>query len=343
MNLFCDCPNTKQTSCIFGMPLFLLGLSAIAVMSALLLSDIAHAQLLSDATGLVNRISIPTSDNVYEVVITSSFDVLDYTFDATARQLTLHTGVGLSNNIAEIIIPTNLLSGKFTLYVDDMRHNVTVKSTDTISFLVLNFADDTDAGSRDGHTIDIIGTKTSAVPSPSPSPSPTTDHFSSNASLSESSDDDIDNDNTISDIGDDDSADIDHSDKGGGGCLVATAAFGSESSNYIQHLREIRDTKIASTESGRLFLGAFNSIYYTFSPFVADYERENSVFKDATRIYLGPMLLSLGIMNHAESGSEMGVLAYGMLVLALNAGVYVVAPVVLAMFASGSYAKRHIA
>lgn len=340
MNLFCDRPSTKQTSCIFDASPLLLGLFAIAVMSALLLSDVAHAQMLSGATGLVNRISIPTSDNVYEVVITSSFDILDYTFDAAARQLTLHTSTGLSNNVAEVTIPTNLLSGKFTIYVDDMQHNVTVKSTDTISFLVLKFADATDAGSRDGHTIDIIGTETSVVPS---SPSSTaTDHFSSNVSLSESGDNDIDHSDAISDIGGDDSADMDHSDKGGGGCLVATAAFGSELNHYIQQLREIRDTKITSTESGRLFLGAFNSIYYTFSPFVADYERENPVFKDAMRIYLGPMLLSLGIMNHAESGSEMDALAYGILVLALNAGVYVAAPAALVMFASSSYAKRHV-
>ena len=66
----------------------------------------------------------------------------------------------------------------------------------------------------------------------------------------------------------------------GGGCLIATAAFGSELSPQVQFLREIRDNTVLQTESGTSFMAGFNQFYYSFSPIVADYERENSTFKE---------------------------------------------------------------
>ena len=68
---------------------------------------------------------------------------------------------------------------------------------------------------------------------------------------------------------------------GGGGCLIATAAFGSEMAPQVQFLREIRDNTVMSTQSGTAFMTGFNHFYYSFSPYVADYERENPVFKEA--------------------------------------------------------------
>lgn len=315
---------------MYCMSLFLLGL----FVCVLFVDDAVYAQLLSDATGLINRIDIPINDDIYEIVITSSFDISDYAFNATEKRLTLQTSAGLSENIAEITIPVNLLSGNFTLHVDGIQqHDVVVKSSDTISFLVLRFVDDdTSANSRDGYVIDITGTETSV-------PLSSVHSSSSNALLSESTDDI--NNNIFNDIVNgnaNNNTDISN----GGGCLVATAAFGSELNYHIQQLRETRDVKIASTESGRLFLHTFNSIYYQFSPFIADYERENPLFQDATRIYLGPMLLSLGIMNSAETGSEIHVLTYGVFVIALNIGMYVVAPIaIVVMFASRFYTKCH--
>ncbi|SVC84979.1 uncharacterized protein METZ01_LOCUS337833, partial [marine metagenome] len=72
----------------------------------------------------------------------------------------------------------------------------------------------------------------------------------------------------------------------GGGCLIATAAFGSELSSQVQFLREIRDNTVLQTESGTIFMAGFNQFYYSFSPIVADYERENSTFKEAVKITL---------------------------------------------------------
>ena len=65
----------------------------------------------------------------------------------------------------------------------------------------------------------------------------------------------------------------------GGGCLIATAAFGSELAPQVQLLREIRDNTVLQTKSGSIFMTGFNQLYYSFSPTIADYERENTNFQ----------------------------------------------------------------
>jgi len=82
-------------------------------------------------------------------------------------------------------------------------------------------------------------------------------------------------------------------DSNGGGCLIATAAFGSELSPQVQFLREIRDNTVLQTESGTSFMTGFNQFYYSFSPAIADYERENPAFKEAVKITLTPLLATL--------------------------------------------------
>jgi len=72
----------------------------------------------------------------------------------------------------------------------------------------------------------------------------------------------------------------------GGGCLIATAAFGSEMVPQVQFLRELRDNTVLQTESGTSFMAGFNQFYYSFSPAIADYERENPVFKEAVKLTL---------------------------------------------------------
>ena len=81
----------------------------------------------------------------------------------------------------------------------------------------------------------------------------------------------------------------------GGGCLIATAAYGSELSPQVQLLREIRDNQLLNTEAGSAFMNTFNDVYYSFSPYIADIERENPLFKEAVKISLTPMLSSLSI------------------------------------------------
>ena len=114
--------------------------------------------------------------------------------------------------------------------------------------------------------------------------------------------------------------------KEGGGCLIATAAFGSEMAPQVQFLREIRDNTVMSTQSGTAFMTGFNQFYYSFSPYVADYERENPVFKEAVKVTLTPMLTSLTLLNHVNVDTEEEMLGYGIGIILLNIGMYFVAP-----------------
>ena len=115
----------------------------------------------------------------------------------------------------------------------------------------------------------------------------------------------------------------------GGGCLIATAAYGSELASQIQQLRELRDDKLLQTESGSSFMAGFNQFYYSFSPIIADWERENLVFKEAVRIAITPMISSISILNYIDMDSESEVLGYGISLILLNVGMYFVAPAVV--------------
>jgi len=112
----------------------------------------------------------------------------------------------------------------------------------------------------------------------------------------------------------------------GGGCLIATAAFGSEMAPQVQFLREIRDNTVMNTQSGTAFMTGFNHFYYSFSPAVADLERENPVFKEAVKVTLTPMLTSLTLLNYVEVDTEEEMLGYGISIILLNIGMYFVAP-----------------
>ena len=111
-----------------------------------------------------------------------------------------------------------------------------------------------------------------------------------------------------------------------GGCLIATAAYGSEMAPQIQQLRELRDNTVLSTQSGIAFMSGFNQFYYSFSPSVADLERENPVFKEIVKIGLTPMLSSLSLLNHVDIDSEQEMLGYGVSIVLLNIGMYLGIP-----------------
>ncbi len=115
----------------------------------------------------------------------------------------------------------------------------------------------------------------------------------------------------------------------GGGCLIATAAYGTELAPQVQFLREIRDNTVLSTTSGVAFMTGFNTLYYSFAPVVADMERENPMFQEAVRAFITPMISSLSIMSLSEGGSEAEVLVFGISVIALNLGMYFAAPAIV--------------
>ena len=121
---------------------------------------------------------------------------------------------------------------------------------------------------------------------------------------------------------------IDIPESNGGGCLIATATFDSELAPQVQQLRELRDNQLLQTENGMAFMKSFNDFYYSFSPVIADYERENPSFKEVVKVTITPMLFSLSTLNHVELDSEQSVIVYGMGIITLNAMMYLGLPVI---------------
>jgi len=82
------------------------------------------------------------------------------------------------------------------------------------------------------------------------------------------------------------------------------------------------------TSSGSAFMDGFNSFYYSFSPTIADWERENPMLKETVKMAITPLLTSLSILNYVDMDSEAKVLGYGISLILLNIGMYFVAPAV---------------
>ena len=97
----------------------------------------------------------------------------------------------------------------------------------------------------------------------------------------------------------------------------------------VQFLRELRDNTVLQTESGSAFMTGFNQFYYSFSPTIADYERENPAFKEAVKITLTPLLTSLTLLQYVDIDSESEMLGYGISIILLNIGMYFIAPAIL--------------
>ena len=248
-----------------------------------------YGQILSDATGLVNRFDVQSGGYTYEVEIVSNFDVTDFNFDENEEKLTLHIASGLENNLGEMIIPQDLLGGNFTFYLNDQEIFPMTKSNEKISFVTLTF---TGIGN---HTLDIFEINDL----------PETNDKEQNKST-------ITNPPAME-----------------GGCLIATATYGSELSNQVQHLRELRDNSLLQTKSGTGFMILFNNFYYSFSPNIADYERENPIFREAVKLSITPMLYSLSLFNYVDLDTEYKVLGYGTGIILLNIGMYFVIPLII--------------
>ena len=244
---------------------------------------------LSDRTGLLTRLDVNTSGHTFEVVTVSNFEILDHEFNKNEKRLTIFINSGLEDNLGEVTIPQNLLGGNFTFHVNDVESIQKFKSSERISFITLNF---TGIGEN---KIDIIGT----------------DALVGVKEIVEVVPDEI------------------TYEESGGGCLIATATFGSELAPQVQQLRELRDDKLLRTDSGKSFMNSFNTIYYSFSPQIADYQRENPVFKELVKVGITPMMTTLSLMDNAQTESE--VLFLGISLIILNVGMYVGLPAIVIM------------
>ena len=161
---------------------------------------------------------------------------------------------------------------------------------------------------------------------PAPMPRDAGDDGMTDAPPAPSDADAMDADADAMDADDTDAADTATADDDGG-CLIATAAYGTEMAPQVQALREVRDAALLQSGSGAAFMSGFSAAYYAFSPAVADLERENPVFRGAVALLIAPMVATLSVlMPMADGGSEASILLYGIASMAAIAGIYVAAP-----------------
>jgi streptogramin lyase len=124
----------------------------------------------------------------------------------------------------------------------------------------------------------------------------------------------------------------------GGPCLIATATYGSELSDEVQFLRNFRDGSIMKTNAGSNFMIVFNAWYYSFSPTVAQFIRENSAARTTTRFALYPLMaiLRLGAASFYlfPTNLEAGAVLAGLLVSSLIGVVYVTIPLTVLLACS---------
>lgn len=123
----------------------------VIIFTSLLLSPSAFGQYF-DTPGLVNRLPVETGGYIFEVIIVSSFDVPDYQFSSEEKRLSLIISTSVSNNLAEIQIPKNLINGNFTFYLNGQEISADVKTNEKISFITIEFP------GKGLHKLDIIGT-----------------------------------------------------------------------------------------------------------------------------------------------------------------------------------------
>jgi len=72
---------------------------------------------------------------------------------------------------------------------------------------------------------------------------------------------------------------------GGGGCFIATAAFGSKYENHVQLLRRFRDLYLMPYRIGSTFV----KTYYRYSPPMADFISEHDTLRTMVRYSLIPL------------------------------------------------------
>ena len=88
-------------------------------------------------------------------------------------------------------------------------------------------------------------------------------------------------------------------------------------------------------------MAGFNQFYYSFSPTIADWERSSPALKEAIKITLIPLLTSLSILNYVDVDSEEEMLGFGIGIILLNLGIYVLGPV-LGVMKFGNYTKHKL-
>ena len=111
-----------------------------------------------------------------------------------------------------------------------------------------------------------------------------------------------------------------------GGCLIATATFGSPMAAQVQLLRDFRQNTIYSSAAGTQFMIAFETWYYSFSPTIADFINDHPLTKPPMRVILTPLLGILSLSKYMSLAfafhTELSVIVAGLIASSLIGLVY---------------------
>lgn len=236
----------------------------------------------------------------FDVRVASNSTVKEVKFSGEQKKVSVIVeGKSGTKGVSQVEIPKGLVSGKMAVMIDGKiaadDQVIVTQNTETKTALEINY-------NHSVRTIDIAGTNTVEAQEAGEEMKEATQEVGSEVT------------EAAEEIG------------STGGCLIATATFDSEMASQVQFLREIRDETVLNTASGTAFMSGFNQIYYSFSPTIADWERQNPVFKEFVKITITPMISSLSILEHADPNSELSVLSFGLSIIGINLGMYVAIP-----------------
>jgi hypothetical protein len=93
---------------------------------------------------------------------------------------------------------------------------------------------------------------------------------------------------------------------GGGGCFIATAAYGSPMEEHVRILRDFRDRFLLTNPAGKVFV----DIYYSYSPYIADFITEHETLRSAVRLGLLPFVGLSWVMLNIDPVAGLGFILF---------------------------------
>jgi len=129
------------------------------------------------------------------------------------------------------------------------------------------------------------------------------------------------------------------------GCIIATAAYGSEMHPDVLAVRQFRDTKVGNTYSGSNFLIVFNTWYYSWSPPVANLMSGNEALRFFMRLFLKPLMFTMKISENSYDlfslNSEFAA-SISILVAASLCGIFYITPFMFFTTTREMLKRKHV-
>ena len=105
-----------------------------------------------EAPGLKKVVTIETGGYQFDVEVVATFQVDEIDFSEDDKKITFYITNGITNNLAEIQIPINLINGDLTFFLDGQEIFPLVRQNAQISFVTLEFE------GKGERTLEVIGT-----------------------------------------------------------------------------------------------------------------------------------------------------------------------------------------